>query len=58
MIMSSTTKSYQNQCGDSSIDHISAEVEHLTQGQGKRLDFEDGGQVIKTFGAKRPRLVV
>jgi hypothetical protein len=57
MIMSLTTKSYQNQCGDSSIDHISAEVEHLTQGQGKRLDHISA-EVIKTFGAKSPRLVV
>ena len=39
------------------IDYVFAEVEHLNQGQGKRLDFEDGGKAIKIFGAKRPKLV-
>ena len=45
-------------CGDSSVDYVSAKVEHLNQGQGKRLDFKDGGQAIKIFGAKRPKLVM
>ncbi|CAD6265823.1 unnamed protein product [Miscanthus lutarioriparius] len=34
------------------------EVEYPIQGEGNKLDFEDSGKAIKTFGAKRPRLVV
>jgi len=33
-------------------------MEYSGKGQGKRLDYEDAGKAIKTFGAKRPRLVV
>jgi hypothetical protein len=33
-------------------------MEHFTQGKGKEVGFEHGGKAIKTFGVKRPRLVV
>ncbi|KAG0532917.1 hypothetical protein BDA96_04G146300 [Sorghum bicolor] len=34
------------------------EMEHSTEGERKRLDFEDGGTTFKNFDVKRPRLVV
>ncbi|CAD6272314.1 unnamed protein product [Miscanthus lutarioriparius] len=33
------------------------EMEYSAEGGGKEMGFEDGGKTIKTFGAKRPRLM-
>jgi hypothetical protein len=33
-------------------------MEHTSQGEGKRMGYEDAGKIINTFGAKRPRLVM
>jgi hypothetical protein len=33
-------------------------MEYSSEGERKRLDFEDGGKTFMTFDAKRPRLAM
>jgi hypothetical protein len=41
-----------------SVAYLYAEMEHIAQGEGNRMGYEDAGTFINTFGTKRPRPVM